>query len=86
MLLVVIRFDYESKEEKSDCIYYLYISVIDGGGQDARVSRRVTAVWVSEASYSLGQNGCVAKTSHASFREPGSRVRERGMQVEEVTA
>ena len=33
--------------------------------------------WGSEASDSLGQNGCVAKTSHGSSRAPGSRVRER---------
>lgn len=32
--------------------------------------------WVSEASGSLRQNGCVAKTSQGSSRAPGSTVRE----------
>lgn len=44
----------------------------------------------SEASDSLGQNGCVAKTSHGSSRAPGSkesereRKREREMKIENV--
>lgn len=47
--------------------------------------------WVSEASDSLRQYGCVAKISNGSSRAPGSRVREserdreRGREIEKVT-
>lgn len=40
--------------------------------------------WVTEASDSLGQKGCVAKTSHGSSRAPGSRASERRGEIEKV--
>lgn len=41
--------------------------------------------WVTEASDSLGQKGCVAKTSHGSSRAPGRRDSKRRREVEKVT-